>query len=150
MSADSLVEQFEVMKPAITVNVMWQLEKLYEEAGTTEMVNRRLMLMMLTKSGEELIEVALAEPAAMFDLYECSVGTVAYYSDLGHMLDAAQDRLMIALCGIDTSGPDAPFTIEQFDKAIDDARSAKAWGKSEEELSVMAAGDSPTETDSTQ
>ena len=133
MSADDLVEQFLVMEPAITKDVMRDLEEHSQTAGATHGINRRIMLGILTRSGEELAEGVLAEPSAMLEAYQCSAGTVAYYSDIGHMLAAAQHRLMVALCGVDTDAPDAKFTQEQFDKAIDEAESAKAWGKSHED-----------------
>ena len=65
---------------------MWDIEKHSQNAGTTHGINRRIMLGILTRSGEQLIEGVLAEPEAMLQAYECSAGTVAYYSDIGHML----------------------------------------------------------------
>ena len=151
MSAEpDLVDEFLAMVPALTIGAFRDIEKLSRQAGTLHGINRRIMLAMLTRSGEQLIEGVLAEPEAMLATYECSAGTVAYYSDIGHMLDAAQNRLMVALCGIDTDAPDAPFTQERLDKATDETERIKVWGKSKEELSLMGLGESPTDTEPTQ
>ncbi len=115
------------LKPMLTDSAMLDLEKHCQR--TKHGISRRMLLGILTKTGEELIEAALAAPEAMLGVYEDSAATVAHYRDMGKFMEAAHTRMMLALCAVDTDVPDAPFTKERFSAAI----------------SATNEGDSPTD-----
>ncbi len=85
-------------------------------------LHRRMLLTMLTMDSERLYEVCEEEPETYFELFEKSATSVRQYRQLQELLDAAHNRLMIALCGVDTEAVDAPFTKKEFHDAIHEAK----------------------------
>ena len=122
---DEIAEQFDAIEPAFDNDTMYTIEKHCQEAGKKHGINRLILLAILTRTGEQLFEGALAAGEALIEAYECATGTVAHYRDMGKMLEAAHMRMMMALCAIDTDAPDAPFTQERFSAAIAAARAAR-------------------------
>ncbi len=93
-------------------------------------VNRRALLGILTLDSEKMFAMCEEDPECWFDAFRCTATSLGKMKALVEMLSKAHNRLMVALCGIDTDAPDAPFTKEQFLEAINDAKAEDANGVS--------------------
>lgn len=80
--------------------------------------SRRVLLSMLTMDSEELFGICESDPEAFFEGFRCSASTLGAYKRIVKLLDMGHHRLMAGLCGVD----DAPFSKEDFDAAIDEAK----------------------------
>ena len=85
-------------------------------------VNRRLLLSVLTMDGKKVFEACENEPEAFFEGFRCSASTLGNLKRLVRLLDIAHNRLMLGLCGVDFNAADAPFSKQEFDEAIQDAK----------------------------
>ena len=104
----------------LTHEFMETIEEICQESNHG--VNRRVLLALLTSDSEKLFKSCKEEPEAMFAAFECSASTVAMYKRLAALMNTAHMRLMVALCGVDSEAPDAPFSKEEFHAAIHEAK----------------------------
>ena len=87
------------------------LEKSFAELG----IGRRTLLVTLAQSYEELSACCAKEPEAFFEAFECGVECLARQREFAEVfLIPAARRFMLALCEVDWSTKDAPFSQEAF------------------------------------
>ena len=84
--------------------------------------SRRLLLTMLTMDSEKLFEICEKDPETFFEGFRCSAATLGRYKQIVELLDIGHHRLLLGLFGFDMDDPDAPFTKEQIDEAISEAK----------------------------
>ena len=85
-------------------------------------INRRCLLALMTQDNEALFELAESDFEGFFDGYRCMAQTLGMYKRLIRLLDIGHNRMMLALFGVDTDDPDAPFSKKDFDAAMEDAK----------------------------
>ncbi|MCH8073907.1 MAG: hypothetical protein IIA09_18395 [Proteobacteria bacterium] len=85
-------------------------------------VNRRVLLSVLTMDSEKLFEACESVPEAYFEGFKCSASTLGSLKRLVRLLDIAHHRLMVGLCGVDFNAAEAPFSKQELDAAIKDAK----------------------------
>ena len=116
MSEHETIDEIEFYRecaksPAITKEEMYAIEKEYQEDPGVE---RRILLGILTKSGQSLGEFAVEHPETVFEMFESGVSYIEHQRYFLEMLETAGYRIMIALSALDESDKDAPFSGEQF------------------------------------
>ncbi len=95
----------------LTMDQVWEVDKACQRDSG---VNRRVLLLTLTKDGKELQELAVEQPEVVFDMFKCGVDHLNRIQDLQELFDSACTRLMVSLCVLDWDSEDVPFTEEQF------------------------------------
>ena len=110
--------------PGIDRDVIPMIEAKFEDHNNG--VNRRILLALLTMNSEKLFKACEDDPEAMFEAFKCSASTIGTYQRVLSLMDSAHARLMVALCGLDYEAPGAPFSEEDLDTAIEEAKAEDA------------------------
>ena len=119
-SEEEFLDSIATFEPAFDKATMEELESAVQDPQIG--VHRRALLALMTMSSEKLFEACEKNPEAFFDVFRATGPTVAQAFAIHDTLSAAPVRLMIALCGVDFTADDAPFTEEEFQAAIQSAQ----------------------------
>ena len=106
-------EELASFPASLTLDQVEEIEKAWQrDTG----INRRTLLLMLSKDGEGLQEFAIDNPDTVFEVFECGVTYLNKVRDFEELMSAACHRLMISLCVLDWDAGDVPFGRDQMDE----------------------------------